>query len=49
LVKPGERVKKGQLIAQPPGDKMGAPIHASIDGSVSAVTDDFVEIKGNLL
>jgi Na+-translocating ferredoxin:NAD+ oxidoreductase RnfC subunit len=45
LVKPGERIKKGQLIAQPPADKMGALIHASITGVVSAINGDFVEIR----
>ena len=39
----GQRVTKGQLIAEPQG--MGANIHASIDGTVTAVTDEFIEIR----
>lgn len=39
----GQRVTKGQLIAEPQG--MGANIHASIDGTVTAVTDKFIEIR----
>ncbi len=37
LVAEGETVKVGQLIAQPQG--LGAPIHASVSGTVSAVED----------
>ncbi len=44
-VRVGDMVKKGQPIAQPPADKTGALIHASITGRVSAITDDFLEIK----
>lgn len=39
----GAKVKKGQLIAEPEG--LGAKIHASITGSVSAVTDKYIEIR----
>lgn len=39
----GQRVTKGQLIAEPQG--MGANIHASIDGTVTAVTEEFIEIR----
>lgn len=45
LVAVGEGVKRGQPIAQPPADKPGALIHASITGRVCAITDDFIEIK----
>jgi Na+-translocating ferredoxin:NAD+ oxidoreductase RnfC subunit len=37
LVKPGDTVHEGDLIAAPPKGKMGASIHASIDGIVSSV------------
>ncbi|MCD8300416.1 MAG: SLBB domain-containing protein, partial [Clostridiales bacterium] len=42
LVAVGDRVSRGQLIAEPKG--MGANIHASIDGTVTAVTDEYIEI-----
>ncbi|MCX6616373.1 MAG: SLBB domain-containing protein [Acidobacteria bacterium] len=37
VVRAGERVKEGQLIAAPPEGKLGANIHASISGRVSKV------------
>lgn len=43
LVTEGQRVSRGQLIAEPDG--MGANIHASIDGTVTAVTGDYIEIR----
>lgn len=43
LVSVGQRVTKGQLIAEPQG--MGANIHASIDGSITQVTAEFIEIR----
>ena len=43
VVSVGTRVTRGQLIAQPQG--MGANIHASIDGTVTQVTGEFIEIR----
>ena len=43
VVAAGEHVARGQLIAQPNG--MGANIHASIDGTVTQVTGEFIEIR----
>lgn len=43
LVTAGQRVSRGQLIASPNG--MGANIHASIDGTVTAVTGEYIEIR----
>lgn len=43
LVSVGQRVTRGQLIAEPQG--MGANIHASIDGTVTQVTGEFIEIR----
>ena len=40
----GETVCKGQLIGSIPGKALGAAIHASIDGRVSQVTRDYIEI-----
>ncbi len=44
VVQPGRKVKKGQTIGRVPEGKLGADIHASIDGKVRAVTADWVEI-----
>jgi Na+-translocating ferredoxin:NAD+ oxidoreductase RnfC subunit len=44
VVQEGKKVKKGQLIGRVDPSKLGADIHASIDGKVRAVTPDFVEI-----
>ncbi len=46
LLAVGERVKRGQLIAQPPEAKTGVPLHASITGRISAITADYIEING---
>lgn len=43
LVSAGQQVNRGQLIARPQG--MGANIHASIDGTVTQVTDQYIEIR----
>lgn len=45
LVAAGETVKKGQLIAAMAENKLGADIHASIDGTVSSVTKEAIIIK----
>jgi glycine cleavage system H lipoate-binding protein len=37
-------VKKGQSIGRVEESKLGADIHASIDGKVSVVTPEFIEI-----
>jgi Na+-translocating ferredoxin:NAD+ oxidoreductase RnfC subunit len=44
-VKPGDRVKAGQLIAKIPEGSLGANIHASIDGVVQALANDRIVIK----
>jgi len=44
LVKTGDTVLKGQLIGTCEG-KLGANVHASIDGQVTRVTDAFIEIE----
>ena len=44
LVKAGENVKAGDLIAALDEKELGAPIHASIDGTVGAVTEKHIEI-----
>ena len=45
VVKTGDRVMKGQLVAEIPEGKLGARIHASIGGTVSGVTDQAIEIR----
>jgi Na+-translocating ferredoxin:NAD+ oxidoreductase RnfC subunit len=44
IVKSGDRVREGDLLAVPPEGKLGARIHASIDGVVT-VTGDAVVIE----
>ena len=43
-VAPGERVTRGQLLADIPADALGAPVHASIDGQVSAITEQAITL-----
>jgi Na+-translocating ferredoxin:NAD+ oxidoreductase RnfC subunit len=45
VVKIGDTVQKGQLIAEIPEGRLGARIHASIGGTVSGMTDRAIEIK----
>ena len=44
VVKAGAAVKKGQVLGKPPGDALGANVHASIAGKVTQVTSEWVEI-----
>ena len=46
-VSPGQQVEAGQLIGSIPADSLGAAIHASISGTVSQVTADYIEIRRN--
>ncbi|MEG1942175.1 MAG: 4Fe-4S dicluster domain-containing protein [Angelakisella sp.] len=48
VVKAGDRVSVGQLIAKCPEGKLGAQLHASIDGRVTEVTDK-IEIEGDAI
>jgi Na+-translocating ferredoxin:NAD+ oxidoreductase RnfC subunit len=43
-VQEGKKVKKGQVVGRVEEGKLGANVHASIDGKVRAVTPDYVEI-----
>ena len=45
VVSKGDTVQKGQLVAEIPEGSLGARIHASISGTVSDVTERFIEIK----
>lgn len=44
VVTKGEVVKKGRMIADVPEGKLGSKIHSSIDGKISMVTADYIEI-----
>jgi Na+-translocating ferredoxin:NAD+ oxidoreductase RnfC subunit len=44
VVEQGKKVKKGQLVGRVEEGKLGANVHASIDGKVRAVTAEWVEI-----
>ena len=45
VVKTGDAVKKGQLVAEIPAGALGARVHASIDGIVAQVTGEAIEIR----
>ena len=45
VVKPGDGVKKGQVIAAIPDGALGATVHASVDGVVAAVDDVAIRIE----
>ena len=44
VVDVGKKVKKGQVVGRLESGKLGANVHASIDGKVRAVTPEYVEI-----
>jgi len=44
VVKEGDSIKQGELIASIPEDKLGANVHASISGTVKAVTQEYILI-----
>ncbi len=43
-VKVGQGVKKGTLVAKPAGDRPGARAHASIEGKIKEITQEFVKV-----
>ena len=45
VVAVGNRVKRGDLIARIPEGKMGANIHASVDGTILAVDGQSITIQ----
>lgn len=47
VVKQGDSVWEGQLIGAIPENSLGAAIHSSIAGTVTEVTDGYVEIRRN--
>lgn len=44
VVKEGNKVTLGEVIAVPPEESMGVPVHASISGTVTSVGDQ-IEIQ----
>lgn len=44
-VQVGDRVRKGDLIADIAEQKLGVKMHASIDGEISQITDSYIEIR----
>ncbi|MFT4625744.1 MAG: Na+-translocating ferredoxin:NAD+ oxidoreductase RnfC subunit [Myxococcota bacterium] len=45
VVATGRAVRVGDVLAQVPTDKLGTPVHASIDGTVSAIDEDGITIR----
>jgi Na+-translocating ferredoxin:NAD+ oxidoreductase RnfC subunit len=45
IVKKGESVKEGQTIGKIPDGDLGANIHASINGKIKEVTEEFISIE----
>ena len=46
VVKAGDMVEAGQMVAEP-GKGLSLPVHASISGSVTDVTDSYIIINAN--
>lgn len=44
VVREGERVKKGSLIGNIPSGSVGARVHSSMDGRISCITENYIEI-----
>ncbi|WP_420482081.1 biotin/lipoyl-containing protein [Clostridium beijerinckii] len=44
IVKVGDKVQKGDLIGEISDGKLGAKIHASIDGIIKEITDESIVI-----
>ena len=45
IVRAGDRVRRGQKIGEVGASELGAAVHASIDGTVRAVTTSAIEIS----
>lgn len=45
IVREGDRVVVGQVVAEVPEGKLGAPVHASISGVVTAVTGEWIKVS----
>lgn len=47
VVRLGDQVQVGDLIAEAPANALGVPLHASINGVVRAVTNEAISIEAN--
>ncbi len=45
VVKAGDSVSQGQLLAQPPEGQLGASVHASISGRVAGIQDNMIIVE----
>jgi Na+-translocating ferredoxin:NAD+ oxidoreductase RnfC subunit len=45
VVKPGDAVAAGAVVAEIPEGKLGARLHSSISGTVSEVTESYISVK----
>ena len=45
IVSVGQSVKRGDIVGEVPENALGAPVHASIDGIVEAITDNGIIIS----
>lgn len=45
VVKKGDKVSAGDVIARVPDDKLGTHIHSSINGTVKEITDRYIVVK----
>jgi len=45
VVQAGDQVQKGTVLGRVGADELGASVHASIEGAVTAVTDVYVEVS----
>lgn len=45
IVQVGDTVKRGDKVGEIPENALGAPVHASIDGTVTEITDSEIVIK----
>jgi Na+-translocating ferredoxin:NAD+ oxidoreductase RnfC subunit len=43
----GQRVEVGEQIAKPSHDGISVPVHASIDGTVTAITDECITVRAS--
>ena len=48
VVRPGDRVRCGDVIGRGDEGQLGCPVHASIDGRVTAVKQGMIEIKAQV-
>lgn len=44
-VSPGNKVKRGDIVGEPPPDQAGAVCHASIEGRVTDIAPEWIEIQ----